>query len=116
LDVEAFRYTALERAWKEATLPSEREHVTPYIWNNPKIFKLENVKYKIDLSKYRWTLDYEEDLKFAQEIYKRLYKGGVFGMEEILQIVTEDPQLSEINSGFTRNAGYLKSKNSEIVK
>ena len=33
-DVEVFKFSALEQAWNEATLKSDREHVTPYIRNN----------------------------------------------------------------------------------
>jgi glutamate-1-semialdehyde 2,1-aminomutase len=31
LDTEIFSFSALERAWHEATQSSEREHVTPYL-------------------------------------------------------------------------------------
>ena len=41
LDTEVFRYSALERAWREACLRSEREHVTPYIWKQPTLFRSE---------------------------------------------------------------------------
>ena len=33
LDVEFFKFAALEAAWKEAELPSEREHVTPFTYS-----------------------------------------------------------------------------------
>ncbi|NQV78546.1 MAG: hypothetical protein HQ490_09360, partial [Lutibacter sp.] len=33
-DIEVFKFSALEYAWKNATLKSEREHVTLYIRNN----------------------------------------------------------------------------------
>ena len=32
--VEVFTFSALENAWENAKLPSEREHVTPYFYNN----------------------------------------------------------------------------------
>jgi spore coat polysaccharide biosynthesis protein SpsF len=113
LDVEAFRFSALERAWREARLPSEREHVTPYIWKHPELFRLVSVRHREDLSKLRWTLDYEEDLRFAREVYRRLYHGQVFEMQEILQLLEEEPQLAAINSGFQRNAGYNQSLQKE---
>ncbi len=39
-EVEIFSFKALEKAWKNATKPFEREHVTPYFYNNPKYFKI----------------------------------------------------------------------------
>ncbi len=46
LDTEVFSFAALERAWKEARLPSDREHVTAYIVKHPEVFKLFNVDNK----------------------------------------------------------------------
>lgn len=111
LDIEVFSFHALERAWREAVLASDREHVTPYIWRQPEMFRLACLKLGRDLSNLRWTLDYEEDLKFTREVYARLYCGQVFGMEEILALLKREPWLSGINAGFLRNAGYhLSSK------
>ncbi len=39
LDVEVCSFTALERAWNEAKLPHEREHVMPYLYDQPGRFK-----------------------------------------------------------------------------
>jgi len=113
LDVEVFSYKALEKAWKEANSPSEREHVTPYIWNHPEIFRLSNIENDVDLSHLRWTLDTEADLKFTREIYARLYHGQVFLMKDILALLRAEPELSLINQGITRGAGYLKSLEQE---
>lgn len=115
LDVEIFNFKALEKTWKEAEKMSEREHVTPYIWKNPKKFKIKNLLYKKNLSYLRWTIDYPKDLKFAKEIYKRIYhKKKIFLMEDILKILDKEPKLKKINQGIPRNAGYLKSlKNDE---
>jgi spore coat polysaccharide biosynthesis protein SpsF len=109
LDIEVFTFQALERAWNEAKLTSEREHVTPYIWKNPGKFNIHNVRHIHDLSALRWTLDYEEDLQFTREVYARLYRGQIFLMDEILALLAREPQLLEINQGKVRNAGYLLS-------
>jgi len=114
LDVEVFSFAALERAWHEAVLTSDREHVTPYIWRHPAHFRLASVKLGHDLSHLRWTIDYEEDLQFTREVYARLYRGQIFGMEEVLALLEREPALSGINSAFERNAGYRLSLESDL--
>jgi len=116
LDIEAFTFSALERAWKEASLQSDREHVTPYIWRNPQDFRIASVRHSSDLSSLRWTIDYEPDLLFAREIYARLYRGQVFLMPEILALLASEPCLADINSGFERNVGYLASLEKERLE
>jgi len=110
LDVEVVAFKALERAWREATTVSDREHVTPYIWNNPQTFTIANVRNDIDLSHLRWTVDYERDLRFARAVYARLYHGQVFLMEDILKLLQAEPELARINQGISRNEGYLRSR------
>jgi len=117
LDTEVFSFSALERAWKEATLASEREHVTPYIRKNPQIFNIKSLENDEDLSYMRWTVDEERDLKFVREIYKRLYKEGkIFYMEDILNLLKKHPELMDINKGIIRNEGYLKSIKEDRIK
>ena len=70
LDIEVFTFAALERAFREAKLPSEREHVTPYIWKNSRLFRAHNFEHSTDLSYLRWTVDYEEDMDFVKAIYR----------------------------------------------
>ena len=115
-DVEIFTFQALEKAWQKATLLSEREHVTAYIWKNKKIFKCVNVAYKEDLSSKRWTLDNIEDYAFIKAVYKHLYlKGRVFGMEDILRLLNKYPVYEKINSRSQRNEGYIKSLREDKV-
>lgn len=113
LDVEVFSFGALEKAWREAKKSSDREHVTPYIWNHPEIFKLANVENDADLSHLRWTLDNKADLRFTREVYAKLYHGQVFLMKDILALLHAEPELRYINQGIARNAGYLKSLEQE---
>lgn len=110
IDVEVFSYVALRRAWHEGQLSSEREHVTPYIWKNPKKFKLHSVEHTENLSKLRWTLDYAEDWVFIQQVYDLLYPDKIdFSMEDVLKLLESRPYLKDINTGIERNEGYMKS-------
>jgi len=118
LDVEVFSCAALERAWKEARMASEREHVTPYIWKNPEKFKLANVENNVDLSDLRWSVDEKEDLEFICQVYKHLYKEGhIFYMWDVLKLLEKYPDLKQINQGIVINEGYTKSlQGDKIVK
>ena len=109
LDTEIFSYKTLERAWKEGRLRSEREHVTPYMWKHPQLFRLINVKNSENLSKLRWTVDTAEDLQFVKCVYEYLDVLPSFGMNEVLALLEEHPELKGINAGFERNEGYEKS-------
>lgn len=115
LDCEVFNFNALKEAWINANLSSQREHVTLYIRDNPKKFKLANVKNDEDFSDLRWTLDEQEDFSFIKEIYKNLYNQDYFfHMDDIIQLLKEKPELLNINSKFTRNEGLLKSLKEDV--
>jgi spore coat polysaccharide biosynthesis protein SpsF len=115
LDVEVFKFAALERAWQEACLPSEREHVTPYIWKNKSLFKIENFEYVRDLSNWRWTVDKPEDLYFINKLHELTIRDSAVNFEEIIRFLDENPDLMKINSMTIRNEGYLKSINEESI-
>jgi spore coat polysaccharide biosynthesis protein SpsF (cytidylyltransferase family) len=109
-DIEIFTFTALEKAWKQAQLPSEREHVTLFIRKHPELYSLANYRNKKNLSKLRWTVDEENDLVFIKNIFNYLYrKNNLFGINDIIGLLKERPGLLEINQHIIRNEGYLKS-------
>jgi glutamate-1-semialdehyde 2,1-aminomutase/spore coat polysaccharide biosynthesis protein SpsF len=109
LDTEVFSFAALERTWCESELPSEREHVTPYIWKNPGMFRIGNVCQERDLSLMRWTVDEPYDLEFVRAIYERLAPKRIFGMSDVLEVLEREPQLIDVNKEKIRNEGYYKS-------
>ena len=116
LDVEVFSFATLRKMWKEAKKASEREHVTPYILNHPEMFRIGNVKNERDLSCMRWVVDEQRDLEFAKVIYRRLYRDNeIFCMSDVLNLLQEEPQLSRINKGISRNEGYMKSLREDKV-
>ncbi|AGX44912.1 cytidylyltransferase domain-containing protein [Clostridium saccharobutylicum] len=100
LDTEVFSFGALEKAFFQASSVIEREHVTPYIWNNPNMFKLTQYKNDIDYSKLRWTLDTKEDFDLINKIYDALYlkKNNNFNMIDVLKLYDLLPELYTINS------------------
>ena len=107
-DVEIFSLKVLEKVWEKATKPSEREHVTPYIYNNPDEFSLGWIENKENLSEFHWTVDRKEDLIFVQKIFKKISKRPIL-MKDIIDVIKDDPSLLEINKNTNPNEGYLKS-------
>jgi spore coat polysaccharide biosynthesis protein SpsF len=109
-DSEVFSFAALEKAWREARLLSEREHVTPYIWKNTSLFRTAKVEYEEDLSHIRLVVDDEKDFQLVTEVFKNLYKGGeIFHLRDIMGFLNKNPRLLELNKRTVRNEGYLKS-------
>jgi len=110
LDAEVFRFECLEQAWHEAKLPSQREHVTPFIWQQPDRFKLENHRCAADFSHLRWTVDEPEDFKLITAIYESLYSlNPEFAMNDILNWLHDNPEMVYVNQSFKRNEGLIKS-------
>jgi len=109
LDTEVFSLAALERAWREARLKSEREHVTPYIVNHADLFRQKSVEHQPDLSRLRWTVDEPRDLEFVRSVYRILGYLPRFGLAEILAVLEQHPELTEVNQGIEHNEGYGKS-------
>jgi spore coat polysaccharide biosynthesis protein SpsF len=98
LDTEVFTMNALEQAWHHAYKPYEREHVTPYLYEHPELFRLVSHQGQVDHSQYRWTLDTEEDLELLRAIYARFGNKDDFRWGEIVRRMEREPELAELNS------------------
>lgn len=114
LDCEVFDFSSLETTFKEATLKSEREHVTLFIRNHPEKFIIKNYANEVDYSYMRWTLDQEEDYIFIKKIYDSLYPcNPAFVMTDIIKLLEKNPDLLKINNMYARNEGLKKSLEAE---
>lgn len=110
LDAEVMRAEVLEAAWREAVLPSEREHVTRFIYTRPERFRLGSLVGDTDLSAERWTVDTPEDLALVRAVYAGLYpKNPAFGTEDILQFLAAHPEIAALNRVHRRNEGLERS-------
>jgi glutamate-1-semialdehyde aminotransferase len=109
LDTEVFSFVALERAWREAVKPSEREHVTPYLRTDK--FRIANVESELPVSpvQYRWTVDHPADLEFVRKVYEAFSTNGDFGFREVFELLKERTDLATIQAETITNEGYYKS-------
>lgn len=103
LDVEVIKTEVLVSAWRDATSPYDREHVTPYIYRNPQRFSLANVGWKENLSGHRWTLDTAADLEFIRRVYAALYaEKPAFSMFDVLSLLRNSKDFADYSPGPVR--------------
>lgn len=118
LDIEIFKFTALEKAWREASHVYEREHVTQYMIHHPHLFRLQDfVSPAGYFGNHRWTVDEPEDFELVSRIFEHFLNEQdmvKFGYRDILDFLTENPELMKINSMYRRNEGLEKSMKEEI--
>lgn len=111
LDTEIFPFSALKEAAENAALPSEREHVTPYIKNHPERFTCETWEEgKDDHSSMHWSVDTRADFDFVTKIFEQLYPHNPgFSKDDVLVLLSKHPEYLEINKGGTGYEGLAKS-------
>ena len=109
LDIEVLRFASLARAHAEATLVSDREHVTPFIWRQPTLFRTHNFTLGRNRSGWRWTVDKPEDLEFARAVFTQFFDRPLVGYDEVMAWIEMNPQIARINAGTIRNEAYLNS-------
>ena len=112
MDVEVFKFSALETAWKDAKLLSEHEHVTPYIKNNStvmggSIFNSFNVVNNVDLSAMRITVDEQRDFEVIKNLIENV--GINKHCADYVAYLNNHKEIKDINSSIMRNEGYAKS-------
>jgi spore coat polysaccharide biosynthesis protein SpsF len=113
-DVEVFSTELLRLADREAKRPLEREHTTPFFWEQPERFRLGNAKWSTGLDysmSHRFTIDYPEDYAFISAVYDALYEPGaparsserrypVFSLDDILRLVENRPDIRALNEKY----------------
>jgi spore coat polysaccharide biosynthesis protein SpsF len=99
LDTEICTFAALARAWQEADRLYQREHVMPYLYEEPGRFEILLVDHEPDYGHYRWTVDTPEDLALVREIFARFAPDVDFSWKAVLALFEREPALAEINAG-----------------
>jgi len=125
-DVEIMGFKTLQNTWINAKKDFEREHTTPYIWENPDKFRIGNVVWESGLDysmTHRFTLDYKEDYEFIKSVYDELYENNNrFGLKDILVLLEKKPEIKKINqmyagvNWYSNHLNELKTITSEQTK
>lgn len=97
LDVEVFLAEAIRRAGREARAMEEREHVTPYLYRNPRIFSILRAAHPEDISHHRWTLDTPEDHHFLEKVLGAL-PTGAYSWRDTVKVLKQNPDWMAINA------------------
>lgn len=104
-DVEIFSMPSLKAAWENAARDLEREHTTPYFWENPDKFRIGNVEWETGLDysmSHRFTIDYMEDYLFIKTVYDELYDSNPkFSLSDILELLERKPEIKRLNEKYT---------------
>ena len=111
-DIEIIKFSALEYAWKNAILKSEREHVTPFIKNNSSfkgknLFKAENHNSEYNFSKTRMVVDYPQDYEVIKILIKNL--GYEKSWLDYTNLYNSSKEIYSINDKIFRDEGYINS-------
>lgn len=117
MDVEVFKFSALEAAWRDSESKSDREHVTPYIWRNSDfkgggLFTAKNLFGARDYSSIRLTVDHVEDFELIQGLIKAL--GTSAKWTDYLTFLEQNSSLTKLNSYIKRNEGFMETKGSRL--
>ena len=107
-EVEIFTYNALEIAYKNAKLPSEKEHVTPYFPNHENEFKIKHRENSENLSNLRFAVDRPEDLELVKIIISKINKRPIL-VKDIVNLFNLEPELIKLNQDVNRSEGDEKS-------
>lgn len=98
LDIEVCSFAGLELAWKEATLPHQREHVMPFFYEQPERFHILLLNHEVNYGDLRWTVDTPQDLELLRQIASHFPGRDDFSWLEVLELIRTHPELTQINA------------------
>jgi spore coat polysaccharide biosynthesis protein SpsF len=100
---------ALEKVNTLTQVPQYHEHVTNYIYENPKLFAIYFLNPNcnvVGIKDVRMTLDTKNDFQTLSEIYSLLSKKHKhFGINEIISFLNDNPHYkTEMNAQINNNS------------
>lgn len=115
VNIEIVSFKAIKTANKQAVKSYQKEHVTPYITDNPSIFKIGTLKIEgyESLTKLRLTVDYPSDFSLVNLLYN--YLGKEFSLTEINSINLIHPWLFEINTNFQKRIFHSTKEELDVA-
>ena len=105
-DTEVCTFPALKQTWVEATKPHHREHVMPYLYEMPGRFRTLIIRSDRDYSRYRWTVDTEQDLELVRQVFAHFGGRSDFTWTDVLDLFEAQPQLLAINADIEHKSQF----------
>lgn len=111
-DIEVFKFEALVKAWHEARHSYQREHVTPYLWENStykggSMFKSENFQEEYSYGHLRMTVDEPRDFDVIKKLISD--EGVDKSWLDYARYLEKNQDVKALNETIERNEGYRKS-------
>ena len=106
-DVRVFSTASLAWVNRLTDDPADHEHVSLYMWENPRLFTTRNVRTELDdkVKDYRLTVDTQEDFELVKAIFTELYPHKErFNLSDILDLLERSPELVQINQHIRQKA------------
>jgi spore coat polysaccharide biosynthesis protein SpsF len=99
MDVQVFPVAVLAEVDRLTDDPTDREHVSLYIYEHPERYRLRNVGAEPPRNPdVRLTVDTPEDLALVRAVFDALYPvDPAFGLGEIVELLDARPELPELN-------------------
>ncbi|GEK33619.1 cytidylyltransferase domain-containing protein [Kurthia sibirica] len=99
MDTEVFSSSVLEKTYHEASLISEKEHVTAYIYTHANLFSIGSYKAQKDYSKYRWTVDTDEDFLVVKNLIETSARQKLpLNLLNAVKLMEHNPDWFDINA------------------
>jgi spore coat polysaccharide biosynthesis protein SpsF len=121
LDTEVCLFSSLEKAWREANQPFQREHVMPFFYEgippeafdltkdslviSPRGFRTLLVNHVPSYGSLRWAVDTPQDLEFMRQVFNRMERND-FSWQDLLRLVEQEPNLQKVNEKVAHNTAF----------
>ena len=106
MDTQVFATEVLQDAYSRTDDPTDREHVSLFIYRNPALYSLRNIPAPTAYHnpEIRLTLDTQEDLVLLQWIFTELLpKHPEFTLADILDLLRSNPEMAKVNASVQHN-------------
>lgn len=115
LDIEVFRFSALQQSAEETELAFDHEHVTPYLRESGR-FTQGSITHQDDLSGLRWTVDEPADFAVIERVFAHFSPNTNFTWQQVLELQRAQPQLFADNHQLKRNEGAVMGTGQKLWK
>ena len=107
-DIEIYKFSSLKKLAKLTSQKEDKEHVTNFFWKNPTKFKTYTYKNKYNISNFKYSIDYKNELGLIKEIVKYSDNNKLeLSAENIVKILKNNKKLKKISllnlNKFKRN-------------